>query len=118
MPWKSGACCFSWNILQSAAWAAVTNTKTATTARIATRPYGACNGDKRTRPLGSADTGAIPKIIQPRDLTTGMTQWRFKGVPFQPVDIRGVPTPKLAILPERPGMRLALERRRRAPGLR
>ncbi|MDE2064623.1 MAG: hypothetical protein KGJ00_19645, partial [Bradyrhizobium sp.] len=36
---------------------------------------------KRTRPQGSADTGAIPKIILPRDLTTGMhmKEGRFDG---------------------------------------
>src|SRR5260370_23127323 len=29
--------------------------------------------------------GAIPRIILPRDLTTGMKQWRFKGAKLQTV---------------------------------
>jgi hypothetical protein len=38
--------------------------------------------------------GAIPRIILPRDLTTGMKQWRFKGaklqtVPFQDYLVAG-----------------------------
>src|SRR5579872_2951642 len=55
---------------QSAAWAAVTNNNTATTARIATKPSGASVGDKANPSPRFDDAEAIQKIILPRNLTT------------------------------------------------
>ena len=52
-------------------------------AHLATKPYGACILGKRTRPLGSTDTAACSKISLPRNFTTDMTPWRFKGAVVQ-----------------------------------
>src|SRR5579863_5273650 len=64
---------------QSAAWAAVTNNNTATTARIATKPSGACVGNKANPSPRFDDAEAIQKIILPRHLTTGMKRGVLKA---------------------------------------
>src|SRR5579872_3300730 len=64
---------------QSAAWAAVTNNNTATTARIATKPSGACVGNKANPSPRFDDAEAIQKIILPRNLTTDIKRGVLKA---------------------------------------
>src|SRR5882672_12663886 len=92
MPRKSGADCLSWSRPQSPACAAVTNRTTAITARISRLNHtGPAFLGKANPSPGFDRHGGNEKIILPRDLTTGMTPWRFKGAAVQATFIRQPP---------------------------